>query len=254
MMSYLQVENLMKQYGKGEAAFMAVKGMSFQVRQGEFVAVVGESGSGKSTLLSMMGALNTPTKGRYVVDGIDVYSLSLDRRAKFRMEFLGFIFQSFHLIPYLNVLENVMLPLAISKVKTREKRDMARVALRHVGLSDKEKRLPNEISGGEQERVAIARAVVNNPTILLADEPTGNLDTKTSREVMDLFHKLNEDGITTVMVTHNVDCAREAHRTLCVADGLIEEQNCSPKIVEYPFRLKRGGDIAYYHRDKEVAP
>ena len=239
MMSYIQVENLMKQYGRGEAAFMAVKGMRFQVRQGEFVAIVGESGSGKSTLLSMMGALNTPTKGRYVVDDMDVYSLSLDKRARFRMEFLGFIFQSFHLIPYLTVLENVMLPLAVSKLKNREKRDMARAALKHVGLSDKEKRLPGEVSGGEQERVAIARAVVNSPTILLADEPTGNLDTKTSREVMDLFHKLNGDGITTVMVTHNVDCAREAHRTLCVSDGLIEEQERSQKILEYPFGLKR---------------
>ncbi|MCP4579072.1 MAG: ABC transporter ATP-binding protein [Deltaproteobacteria bacterium] len=225
-MGYMQVENLMKEYGKGEAAFMAVKGMSFQIQQGDFVAVVGESGSGKSTLLSMMGALNTPTKGRYVVDDIDVYFLSLDRRAKFRMEFLGLIFQSFHLIPYLNVMENVMLPLAIAKIKSREKTDMAREALKHVGLSGKENRLPSEISGGEQERVAIARAVVNNPTILLADEPTGNLDTKTSREIMDLFHKLNGEGITILMVTHNTECSKEARRILCVSDGLIREQVC----------------------------
>jgi putative ABC transport system ATP-binding protein len=238
MMSYISVGNLMKQYGKGEAAFMAVKGMSFEIRQGEFVAIVGESGSGKSTLLTMMGALNTPDKGRYVVDDIDVYSLGLDQRAKFRMEFLGFIFQSFHLIPYLNVMENVMLPLAIAKMKSKEKQEMAKEALQHVGLSGKEKRLPSEISGGEQERVAIARAVVNNPTILLADEPTGNLDTKTSREVMDLFHKLNKAGITIVMVTHNADCAREAHRTLCVSDGLIKEQERLKKIVEYPFGVK----------------
>ena len=240
MMSYIQVENLTKQYGKGEASFMAVKGMSFQIRQGEFVAIVGESGSGKSTLLTMMGALNTPTTGRYVVDDIDVYSLGLDQRAKFRMEFLGFIFQSFHLIPYLNVMENVMLPLAIAKMKSKEKQEMAREALKHVGLSDKENRLPNEISGGEQERVAIARAVVNNPTILLADEPTGNLDTKTSREIMDLFHKLNETGITIVMVTHNTDCAGEAHRTLCVSDGLIKEQERAQKIVKYPFGVNTG--------------
>jgi len=200
-MGYMQVENLMKEYGKGEAAFMAVKGMSFQIKQGEFVSIVGESGSGKSTLLSMMGALNTPTKGS-----------------------LGFIFQSFHLIPYLNVMENVMLPLTIAKMKSREKRDMAREALKHVGLSDKEKRLPSEISGGEQERVAIARAVVNNPTILLADEPTGNLDSKTSREIMDLFHTLSMEGITIVMVTHSAEWSKEAHRTLCVSDGLIREQ------------------------------
>jgi len=243
-MGYMQVENLMKEYGKGEAAFMAVKGMSFQIQQGDFVAVVGESGSGKSTLLSMMGALNTPTKGRYVVDDIDVYSLSLDRRAKFRMEFLGFIFQSFHLIPYLNVMENVMLPLAIAKIKSREKTDMAKEALKHVGLSGKENRLPSEISGGEQERVAIARAVVNNPTILLADEPTGNLDTKTSREIMDLFHTLNGEGITIVMVTHNADCSKEAHRILCVSDGLISEQERLQKVVEIPFGLNT--DMAQY--------
>ena len=242
-MGYIEVENLMKEYGKGEAAFMAVKGMSFQIRQGEFVAVVGESGSGKSTLLSMMGGLNTPTEGRYGVDDIDVYSLSLDQRAKFRMEFLGFIFQSFHLIPYLTVMENVMLPLAIAKIKSREKTDMAREALKHVGLSDKEHRLPSEISGGEQERVAIARAVVNNPTILLADEPTGNLDTKTSREIMDLFHTLNGEGITILMVTHNAGCAKEAHRVLCVSDGLISEQKRLQKVVEYPFGLEAAVDL-----------
>lgn len=234
-MTYIRVENLMKEYGTGEAAFMAVKGMRFQIRRGEFVAIMGESGSGKSTLLSMMGALNTPSGGRYLVDDIDVYALGLDQRAKFRMEYLGFIFQSFHLIPYLSVLENAMLPLAIKKLEAREKRAMARVALKHVGLSDKEKRLPGEISGGEQERVAIARAVVNNPTVLLADEPTGNLDTKNSREIMSLFHKLNGEGITIVMVTHNTECAGEAHRTLCVSDGLIEEGRRSSRIVEYPF-------------------
>ena len=241
-MSYIQVENLMKEYGKGEAAFMAVKGMSFEIEQGEFVAIVGESGSGKSTLLSMMGALNTPTKGRYVVDDMDIYSLSLDQRANFRMAFLGFIFQSFHLIPYLTVKENVMLPLAIAKIKNHEKSDMARDALMHVGLSGKEDRLPGEISGGEQERVAIARAVVNNPTILLADEPTGNLDTRTSREIIGLFHALNGEGITILMVTHNAEFSREAHRTLCVSDGLIREQERPRNVVEYPFELKAGVD------------
>ena len=149
-MTYMQVDNLVKQYGKGEAAFMAVKGMSFDIEQGEFVAIVGESGSGKSTLLSMMGALNTPTNGKYFVDGIDVYSLTLDQRAGFRKEFLGFIFQSFHLIPYLTVVENVMLPLAISKRKSREQLEMAENALRSVGLHSKANRLPSEISGANR--------------------------------------------------------------------------------------------------------
>ena len=226
-MSYIQVDNLVKEYGKGEAAFMAVKGMSFEIDQGEFVSVVGESGSGKSTLLSMMGAMNSPTKGKILVDEIDVYSLSHDQRAQFRREFLGFIFQSYHLIPYLTVVENVMLPLTTIKMTRQDKVAMAERALQHVGLKGKEKRLPSEISGGEQERVAIARAVVNNPTILLADEPTGNLDTKTSREIMDLFQNLNHDGMTIVMVTHSPDCAREAERTLMLSDGLLVDEKGS---------------------------
>lgn len=241
-MSYIEVDDLIKEYGKGETSFMAVKSMSFEIDQGEFVAIVGESGSGKSTLLSMMGALNTPTSGKYLVDEIDVYSLSHDQRAEFRREFLGFIFQSFHLIPYLTVVENVMLPLVISKKKAQEKLVMAKEALMHVGLSGKEDRLPNEISGGEQERVAIARAVVNNPTILLADEPTGNLDTKTSREIIHLFQALNNEGITIVMVTHNPEWSREAQRTLCVSDGLIMEEEDLFKEVESPFGRSTGLD------------
>lgn len=220
-MSYIQVDNLVKQYGEGEAAFVAVKGMSFEIEQGEFVALMGESGSGKSTLLSMLGALNSPTSGRVRVDDIDVYSLGLDQRAEFRREFLGFIFQSFHLIPYLTVLENVMLPLATAKMGASEKRAMAGDALEHVGLDGKQDRLPGEISGGEQERAAIARAIVNEPTILLADEPTGNLDTRTSGVIMDLFRSLNREGMTIVMVTHSHECAGEARRILQVSDGLL---------------------------------
>ena len=220
-MSYIQVDNLVKQYGQGEAAFVAVKGMSFEIDQGEFVALMGESGSGKSTLLSMLGALNSPTSGEVRVDDIDVYSLGLDQRAEFRREFLGFIFQSFHLIPYLTVLENVMLPLVTARMAAGEKRAMAREALEHVGLDGKEDRLPGEISGGEQERAAIARAIVNEPTILLADEPTGNLDTRTSGVIMDLFQSLNREGTTIVMVTHSHDCAGEARRILQISDGLL---------------------------------
>jgi len=226
-MSYIQVDNLVKEYGNGKAAFTAVKGMSFDIDQGEFVSVVGESGSGKSTLLSMMGAMNSPTKGKILVDEIDVYSLIQDQRAEFRREFLGFIFQSYHLIPYLTVVENVMLPLTTIKMTRQDKVAMAERALQHVGLKGKERRLPLEISGGEQERVAIARAVVNNPIILLADEPTGNLDTKTSREIMDLFQNLNHDGMTIVMVTHSPDCAREAGRTLMLSDGLLVDEKGS---------------------------
>jgi putative ABC transport system ATP-binding protein len=182
---------------------------------------MGESGSGKSTLLTMLGALNSPTEGQYEVDDIDVYALSQDQRAEFRREYLGFIFQNFHLVSYLTVQENVMIPLATSKLQTGEKKALAGRALEEVGLKGKENRLPGEISGGEQERVAIARAIVNEPTILLADEPTGNLDSKTSRTVMDLFQKLNIEGMTIVMVTHSQECAQFARRILRVSDGLL---------------------------------
>jgi putative ABC transport system ATP-binding protein len=230
-MDYIEADHLVKKYGEGEAAFVAVKGMDFHIEQGEFVAVMGESGSGKSTLLSMMGALNSPTSGTYRVDGIDVYNLSQDQRAEFRREYLGFIFQSFHLIPYLTVIENVLLPFATVKMKSSEKRNMAHNALKHVGLLGKEKRLPSEISGGEQERVAIARAIVNEPTILLADEPTGNLDTKTSRSIMDLFLSLNSDGMTIVMVTHSEESAKYARRILRVSDGLLVGEDGSMEQV-----------------------
>jgi putative ABC transport system ATP-binding protein len=224
-MGYIIADHLVKRYGQREVAFTAVKDMSFDVDQGEFVAIMGESGSGKSTLLTMMGALNSPTTGKYWVDGIDVYGLTQDQMAEFRREYLGFIFQSFHLIPYLTVMENVMLPFAIVDMKKSEKREMAQAALKHVGLEGKEERLTNEISGGEQERVAIARAIVNEPTILLADEPTGNLDTKTSRSIMELFQSLNSVGMTIVMVTHSPESAQCAGRILLVSDGLLVKED-----------------------------
>ncbi len=230
-MGYIKADHLVKRYGQREVAFTAVKNMSFDVDQGEFVAIMGESGSGKSTLLTMMGALNSPTTGRYWVDGIDVYGLTQDQMAEFRREYLGFIFQSFHLIPYLTVMENVMLPFAIVDMKKSEKHEMAQVALKHVGLEGKEERLPNEISGGEQERVAIARAIVNEPTILLADEPTGNLDTKTSRSIMELFQSLNSEGMTIVMVTHSPESAQCARRILFVSDGLLVREDEAMKQV-----------------------
>ena len=222
-MSYIRTENLVKQYGTGDAAVRAVRGVSFEIQLGEFVAVMGESGSGKSTLLSMMGALNTPTAGVYAVDGLQVYSLQQDRRADFRREFLGFVFQSFHLVPYLTVLENVMLPLVTVKTSGKEKRAMGLDALAKVGLAQKVHRLPGQISGGEQERVAVARAIVNEPPILLADEPSGSLDAKTSRELMDLLQTLNEEGMTIIMVTHSAECAGYARRILRVSDGLLVE-------------------------------
>ena len=232
-MSYIHAENLVKQYGTADAAVMAVGGMSFRIKMGEFVAVMGESGSGKSTLLSMMGALNTPTSGEYSVDGLEVYKLGQEQRADFRREFLGFVFQSFHLVPYLTLLENVMLPLATVKMSSKKKRALAEDALLRVGLNGKSHRLPGQTSGGEQERVAIARAIVNEPPILFADEPSGNLDTKTTREVMDLLKNLNEEGMTIVMVTHSPECAGYTRRMLRILDGLLVE--------DVPLNGSRGG-------------
>jgi putative ABC transport system ATP-binding protein len=186
---------------------------------------MGESGAGKSTLLGMIGAMNAPTSGRLMVDDIDVYSLGQEQRADFRREFLGFIFQSFHLVPYLTVIENVMLPLAIVKAGKKKKRMMAEAALAQVGLSDKADRLPGQISGGEKERVAIARSIVNEPPVLLADEPTGNLDTQTTREIMELLSQLNKEGMTIIMVTHSPDCAEYAQRVVRVSDGRLLYDN-----------------------------
>ena len=222
-MSYIRAENLVKQYGAGEAAVTAVRGVSFDIAPGEFVAIMGESGSGKSTLLSMLGALNTPTTGTYQVDGMEVYSLGQDRRADFRREFLGFVFQSFHLVPYLSALENVMLPLVTLRANGKEKRARAEEALSRVGLAGKGHRLPGQISGGEQERVAVARAIVNEPPILLADEPTGNLDTRTGQEIMELLGALNGEGMTILMVTHSPECASYSRRILRIADGCLVE-------------------------------
>lgn len=222
-MSLLIAENITKIYGSGPAAVKAIDGMHFSIESGEFVAVMGESGSGKSTLLSVLGAMNAPSSGRMYVDDIDIYGLNPERRADFRREFLGFVFQSFHLIPYLTVIENVLLPLSIVRSGRRAKKAKAEAALKSVGLTDKGHRLPHQISGGEKERVAVARAIVNSPPILLADEPTGSLDSKTSREIMKLLQNLNHEGMTVIMVTHSHECARYASRVLQIADGILVE-------------------------------
>lgn len=221
-MSFIVGQDLAKTYGAGEAAMTALKGVDFSIDKGEFVAVMGPSGSGKSTLLSILGALNTPSRGSFLVDGLDIYRLSNDQRADFRREYLGFVFQSFNLVPYLSLQENVMLPLATQRLAAKAKREMAAEALGRVGLGDKLLRLPNQVSGGEQERAAVARALVNRPPILLADEPTGNLDAATSAEVMSLIASLGQEGMTVIMVTHSPECAGYASRLLRMRDGLLE--------------------------------
>jgi len=199
----------------------ALKSVTLDIEKGESVSVMGQSGSGKSTLLSILGALNPPTSGIIEIDGIDIYKLSQEKRADFRREYLGFVFQQFQLIPYLTAIENVMLPLTTTKRSNKDKREMASHALSRVGLANKMNRLPNQLSGGEQERVAIARAIVNAPPLILADEPTGSLDTKTGDEIMELFQDLNEEGLTILMVTHNPDNTRYMGRTIMMKDGRL---------------------------------
>ena len=223
-MSFIALDTISKTYGRGDALVAALDGIQLSIQSGEFVGVMGESGSGKSTLLSVMGAMNTPTSGRYIVDDLDVYALRQEQQADFRREYLGFVFQSFHLVAYLSVKENVMLPLTTTGLSKREKQEMAMEALRWVGLEDKANRLPNQISGGECERVAVARAIVNNPPILLADEPTGNLDSRNSTEIMALLQRLNAGGTTIVMVTHSAACAAYAQRLVHLTDGRVDHR------------------------------
>ncbi len=215
----IQVENISKEYAWGGANVSAIKQMDFSIDDGEFISVIGQSGSGKSTLLSILGGLNRPSGGNVFIDTLNVYDLSSEQRADFRSEYIGIIFQSFQLIPYLTVLENVMLPMTITRGKTSEKREQAAEVLEKVSLTNKANRLPARLSGGEQERVAIARAIVNKPPILLADEPTGNLDSHTANEVMELLKQLNDMGQTIIMVTHNPQMCSYTHRTINVKDG-----------------------------------
>jgi putative ABC transport system ATP-binding protein len=215
----IEIHGIKKTYQSGNTVVDAIKQMDFFIDDEEFITIMGQSGSGKSTLLSIMGALNKPTKGNVLVDSMDLYSLTTEQRADFRSEYIGFIFQSFQLIPYLTVLENVMLPMAVTGQKKKIKNQMAMEVINRVGLESKITRLPDQLSGGEQERVAIARALVNKPPIILADEPTGNLDSTTATEIMQLLQSLNKDGHTVIVVTHNSDMAAYATRTIKVQDG-----------------------------------
>jgi putative ABC transport system ATP-binding protein len=222
-MALIEITNLKKQYTSGGDVVEALRGVDITIEAGEFITIMGQSGSGKSTLLSVLGGMNHPTSGDVAMTGVPIYQLPGEKLADFRAQNLGFVFQSFHLISYLTALENVMLPLAIVSMSTAAKKNAARTALERVGLGMKLDRLPNQLSGGEQERVAIARAIVNNPHILLADEPTGNLDSQTSEEVMALFRELNDAGQTVVMVTHNPENGAYADRTIRLKDGRVLE-------------------------------
>ena len=215
----IEIQDIGKDYQEGETTVQAIKQMNFFIDDGEFVSIMGQSGSGKSTLLSILGGLNHPSRGRILLDSLDIYELSSEQRADLRSEYIGVIFQSFQLIPYLTVLENVKLPMSITGRKAKEQDKMARDVLARVGLANKADRLPDKLSGAEQERVAIARAIVNKPPILLADEPTGNLDSTTADEIMNLLKELNAEGQTIIMVTHNPEACKHTARTIQVKDG-----------------------------------
>ncbi len=218
----IHLESIVKNYKVGTQIVRALRSVSVDIYKGEYVAIMGASGSGKSTLMNIIGCLDTPTSGKYVLNGKDVSSMSDDQLAEIRNSEIGFIFQVFNLLPRNTALENVMLPLVYSGVRKAVRKERAERTLVDVGLDDRMTHRPNELSGGQRQRVAIARALVNNPALLLADEPTGNLDSKISEEIMKLFADIHKKGNTLVMVTHEADIAKHAHRIIRLKDGEVE--------------------------------
>mgnify|MGYP001296191723 FL=1 len=219
----IRVEQVSKEYVMGGEVLKALDGVSLTIGYGEFVAIIGPSGSGKSTLMNILGCLDTPTSGKYWLEGEEVSRLRDNRLAEIRNRKIGFIFQSFNLLPKLTALENVELPLIYRGMRGGERRERAMEALRKVGLADRTHHRPSELSGGQQQRVAIARALAGNPPILLGDEPTGALDTKTGMEVLQLMRELNREGHTIILITHDLDVARQANRIVRIADGVLHE-------------------------------
>ena len=221
-MALIETRDLWKTYKMGDEEIHALKGVSVSIERGEYIAIMGPSGSGKSTLMNLIGCLDTPTKGSYLLNGQEVARMNDNELARIRNEEIGFVFQTFNLLPRATALHNVELPLVYAGVAAAERQTRAKTALDRVELTSRMQHRPNELSGGQRQRVAIARALVNNPSILLADEPTGNLDSKTGAEIMGLFARLHEAGNTIVLVTHEADVAAFAHRTLHLRDGMVE--------------------------------
>ncbi len=221
-MSIISVKEVTKHYALGTQTVEALRGVSFDIQKGEFIAIMGPSGSGKSTLMNIIGCLDIPTHGTYLLNNQEVSSLDDDALAGIRNKEIGFVFQNFHLLARNSALDNVMLPLKYAGIEKADQITRAKAALSEVGLEDRMDHQPSELSGGQQQRVAIARALVNNPSILFADEPTGNLDSQTGHDVMQLFHNLHDQGQTIILITHENEVAAEAQRTIFIKDGLIE--------------------------------
>ena len=228
-MNVIEVQNITKHYSLGAQTVEALRGISFGIKQGEFIAIMGPSGSGKSTLMNIIGCLDTPTHGSYFLNQQEVSTLEGDELAGIRNKEIGFVFQNFHLLARNSALDNVMLPLKYAGVSKQEQIKRAKDALSQVGLESRMDHQPSELSGGQQQRVAIARALVNNPAILFADEPTGNLDSQTGHDVMQLFHNLHKQGQTIILITHENDVAAEAQRTIFIKDGLVESDSIKEK-------------------------
>jgi putative ABC transport system ATP-binding protein len=229
-MQIIETTNISKRYIMGEEIIDALKSVTISVNKGEYVAFMGPSGSGKSTLMNIIGCLDTPTTGKYVLNGQDVSQMTENELATVRNKEIGFVFQTFNLLPRQTSLENVALPLIYAGYSKSDRTELAMAALKGVGLENRAGHKPNELSGGQRQRVAVARALVNSPSILLADEPTGNLDSKTSYEIMDLFDQLHSKGNTIVMVTHEDDIAQYAHRIVRMRDGLVESDLINPNV------------------------
>ena len=241
MSAVIQLDNVHKTYHTGEVDVKAVRGVSFEIARGEFVAIMGASGSGKSTMMNILGCLDRPTQGKYLLDGVDVSGLERDELADIRNQKIGFVFQGFNLLSRTSALENVELPMLYNRrgLNSREQRERATQALESVGLAQRADHHPNQLSGGQQQRVAIARALANQPSLLLADEPTGNLDSQTSIEIMGVFQKLNDAGITIIMVTHELDIARYTRRNVIMRDGKIVSDIAVEKRLYAEAELKR---------------
>ena len=220
----LEMKHIYKNYQQGKMEVPVIKDVNFSMEEGEYVAIMGPSGSGKTTLMNLIGCLDKPTSGNFLLDGMDVSKCSENEMSDMRLHKLGFVFQSFHLLAKQSAIENVMMPLHYAGVPKKKRREIAFAALERVGLAERVDFLPNQLSGGQMQRVAIARAIVNSPKLLLADEPTGALDSKSGQQVMELFQKLNEEGVTVLMITHDSEIAQHAKRTVLIRDGVLREK------------------------------